>query len=177
MLFEIASCSDPRPHPQGRFYADSLSPSGTAMTPLRNRRRLARTALLCSFLVFAASITLTGCATTGSSTTAATERSGLTHGNVQLNLQKGITTQNDVLEVFGPPNIVTYDAAGQEVWTYQKNATIASSQSASSYGTIILFGGSSRTSGFEQSSRTMTLIIKFDQDKRVSDFRSRTTSF
>jgi len=96
---------------------------------------------------------------------------------VQLNLQKGITTQNDVLEVFGPPNIVTRDSAGQEVWTYQRHARIASSESTRSYGTIILFGGSSRTSGFEQSSRTMTLIIKFDDEKRVSDFRSRTTSF
>ncbi|WP_018234422.1 hypothetical protein [Thioalkalivibrio thiocyanodenitrificans] len=119
----------------------------------------------------------TGCATTGTPSSEPTSASGMTHGNVQLNLRKGETTQAEVLEVFGAPNIATYDAEGQEVWTYQRHATVTSSQSTSSYGTIILFGGSSRTSGFEQSSRTMTLIIKFDEDKKVSDFRSRTSSF
>jgi hypothetical protein len=36
--------------------------------------------------------------------------------------------------------------------------------------------GSSKSKG-SQSSRTMTLIIKFGPDKRVSDFKSRSSSF
>jgi outer membrane protein assembly factor BamE (lipoprotein component of BamABCDE complex) len=130
-----------------------------------------------AIVIMVGMVVFSGCATTGTAASNQTNASGLTHGNVQLTLKKGETTQNEVLEVFGPPNIVTYDADGQEVWTYQRHATVSSSQSSSAYGTIILIGGSSRTSGFEQSSRTMTLIIKFDEDKKVSDFRSRASTF
>lgn len=103
--------------------------------------------------------------------------SPLTHGNVQMTLKNGITTQNEVLEAFGPPNIMTLDGSGNEVWTYHKQATVTKAESANTYGTIILFGGSGGTSGFEQSSRTMTLIIKFDKDKKVMDFKSMATNF
>jgi hypothetical protein len=41
----------------------------------------------------------------------------------------------------------------------------------------VLVGGGARTAGFEQSSRTITLIIKFDKNKVVSDFRSRASNF
>ena len=109
-----------------------------------------------------------------------TEANRLTSGQVQLTLKKGVTTQTDVLEAFGAPNLVTINSDEEEVWVYQKNATVANASSSSSYGTIILFGGSSRTSGLEQSSRTMTLIVKFRNEKGVkvvSSFASRTSSF
>ena len=109
-----------------------------------------------------------------------TERNRLTSGQVQLTLKKNVTTQSEVLEAFGAPNLVTLNSEGEDVWTYQKNATVAKATSSSAYGTIILFGGSSKTAGFEQSSRTMTLIIKFrDKDgvKVVSSFASRASSF
>lgn len=104
----------------------------------------------------------------------------LTTGQVQITLKNDVTTQTEVLEAFGAPNLVSLNGDGEEVWTYQKNATVAASNSSSAYGTIILFGASTKTSGFEQSSRTMTLIIKFKQIggiKRVSDFSSRSSSF
>lgn len=104
----------------------------------------------------------------------------LTTGQVQLTLQKDVTTQDQVLETFGSPNLVTLNSEGEEVWTYQRNATVSNATSSSVYGTVILFGGSTRTSGLEQSSRTMTLIIKFkmiDGLKRVSGFSSRSSSF
>jgi hypothetical protein len=104
----------------------------------------------------------------------------LTTGQVQITLRKDTTTQPEVLEAFGAPNLVSLTSDGIEVWTYQRNATVAASSSSSVYGTIILFGASSRTAGFEQSSRTMTLIIKFKETggiKRVSDFSSRSSSF
>lgn len=101
----------------------------------------------------------------------------LTHGNVQLNVRVGETTQVEILEVFGAPNITTIDGEGQEVWTYQRHATVAQASASSNYWTILLLGGSNQASGFEQSSRTMTLIIKFDENNVVSDFRSRASSF
>lgn len=103
--------------------------------------------------------------------------SELTQGNVQLNLQVGSTTKAQVLEKFGSPNITTRDGAGQEVWSYQRMATVSQSSSSSSYWTIFLTGQSKSADGFSQSSRTMTLIIKFDKNDVVSDFRSRTSDF
>jgi len=106
-----------------------------------------------------------------------TRNSALTHGNVKMNLKVGETTQAEVLEVFGAPNITTIDASGREVWTYQRHATVAQSSSGKNYWTIFLAGGSQSASGFEQSSRTITLIIKFDENDIVSDFRSRSSDF
>lgn len=106
-----------------------------------------------------------------------TRNSELTHGNVQLNLKVGETTQTQVLEVFGAPNITSIDGSGQEVWTYQRAATVAQSASSSGYWTILLAGGGRSSSGFEQTQRTITLLIKFDAAKVVSDFRSRSSEF
>lgn len=106
--------------------------------------------------------------------------SNLTAGQVSLTLKKNVTTQAEVVETFGAPNIVTANGDGDEIWTYQKNATVSNGSSSSGYATIILAGTSSSSSGFEQSSRTMTLIIKFKEVKGVkvvSDFSSRTSSF
>ena len=97
---------------------------------------------------------------------------GITHGTVQLHLKKGVITQTQVLEQFGSPNIATTDG-DLEVWTYQKHGV--TSKSAGVGGTLLLV--SAATSGFSQSSRSMTLIIKFDQSKRVVDFNSRYSSF
>ncbi|UVO52114.1 hypothetical protein M0208_16940 [Sphingomonas sp. SUN019] len=103
--------------------------------------------------------------------------SALTQGNVQLNLQVGQTSKAEVLEKFGSPNITTRDGAGQEVWSYQRMATVSQSSSSSSYWTILLTGGGRSADGFSQTSRTMTLIIKFDKSDVVADFRSRTSDF
>lgn len=99
--------------------------------------------------------------------------SEMTQGNVQMHLVKGETTKAQVLELFGAPNLTTRDGAGLEVWTYERSAREAKSNQA--YWTVILAGSSN--SGFEESSRNMILIIKFDAKDVVSDFNSRTSSF
>ena len=128
-------------------------------------------------LVLVAASTLAGCATNATNMESTAPNSPFTHGNVQLTLKNGVTTQAEVLEKFGAPNVATIDSEGNEVWTYQKNATVSKANVNSAYGTVILFGGSSTSSGFEQSSRTMTMILKFDASKKIIDFRSMTTSF
>jgi hypothetical protein len=55
--------------------------------------------------------------------------------------------------------------------------TVAQSSQNSNYWTILFAGGSNNATGFSQSTRTMTLIIKFDAKDVVSDFRSRTSDF
>ena len=126
--------------------------------------------------VLISGVALAGCVQTQTKPVT-TRNSELTHGNVQMNIKKGDTTQAQILETFGAPNITTVDASGREVWTYQRMASVAQASSSSNYWTVILAGGSHSAAGFEQSQRTMSLIIKFDDRKIVSDFRSRSSEF
>lgn len=124
----------------------------------------------------AAMMAVAGCATP-SAGPVDQRNSALTQGNVQLNLRVGETTKAEVLEKFGSPNITTRDASGSEVWSYQRHATVSQSSSSSNFWTILLVGAGSSASGFSQSTRTMTLIIKFNETDIVSDFRSRSSDF
>ncbi len=111
--------------------------------------------------------------------------STLTQGNVQMNLIVGQTTKAAVLETFGAPNVTTRRGDETEVWTYQRSARVAQSASQSGLWTIILTGSraagggslGSSSSGLETSSRMITLIIDFDANDVVSDFRSRESNF
>jgi outer membrane protein assembly factor BamE (lipoprotein component of BamABCDE complex) len=118
---------------------------------------------------------LTGCVTAPEPLTK--KNSDLTQGMVQMKLEVGATTKAEVLETFGAPNITTRDGKGDEVWTYQRQALATQSSSQSGYWTIILAGKSSKASGFETSSRMITLIIKFDNKDVVTDFKSRESNF
>lgn len=123
-----------------------------------------------------------GCAMLSSCATSAPapvdqRNSALTSGNVSMNLKVGETTQAQVLEVFGAPNIVTMDGARNTVWSYQRHATVSQASGSSNYWTIVLTGGSNQAAGFSTTQRTITLIIKFDDKNVVSDFRSRSSDF
>ncbi|HKT84950.1 MAG TPA: hypothetical protein VJQ77_02560 [Novosphingobium sp.] len=119
----------------------------------------------------------------------AQESNTLTHGMVQMTLQVGHTSQADVLEAFGAPNITTVDAQGSEMWVYDRHATVTSNNSGGFSIGLGVGGGGDGVGGLgglgfgkkksksETSSRTMTLIIKFNSAKIVSDFRSRSSSF
>lgn len=105
------------------------------------------------------------------------QNSQLTQGNVQLSIQVGSTSKAEILESFGAPNVTTRDGSGKEVWSYQRSAQVAESSSRSGYWTILIAGGSGQNSGFQTSSRMITLIIKFDEKDVVTDFSSRTSNF
>lgn len=130
--------------------------------------------ILIAFSLFC-TLSVSGCVSNPQPVT--DRNSELTHGNVQMNLIVGQTTKSDVIDNFGSPNITTRDGAGREVWTYQRAAQVSQSSSQSGYWTIIFAGKSSRAGGFESSSRMITLIIKFNENDVVSDFRSRTSNF
>jgi outer membrane protein assembly factor BamE (lipoprotein component of BamABCDE complex) len=101
----------------------------------------------------------------------------LTHGQVQLTVKVGETTQTQVLEAFGSPNITSIDGSGQEVWVFERHSTVSTSSSQGSYGTLGLVGASKSKKKSEVSTRQTTLIIKFNEKKIVSDFKSRSSSF
>lgn len=89
-------------------------------------------------------------------------------GMVQKNLKKGLS-QAEVIEFMGSPNIVSTDEDGREVWVYDK----ISSESSFSGGNYPLF-----TSGaFSTSQKTTTVIVKFNNSKKVRDFAYHSSKF
>ena len=135
-----------------------------------------RAAILC-MCIAGAGILLPACSSTSRTPAAQDDPNTLTHGAVQLTIKTGQTTQQEILEAFGAPNITTLDASGREVWTYRRHATVTRGSGSDSYFNVLIFGTSRQGAEQSTSSRTMTLIIKFDENKVVNDFRSMSSSF
>lgn len=83
----------------------------------------------------------------------------------------------DVIQILGSPNIITTDDKRREAWVYDKISTERTEASRSSYGTLILIGGSSKDAQSSTRQRTLTIIIKFDEQKMVRDFSYNYTQF
>ena len=126
-------------------------------------------------VLLASLILLPGCASMLQPVT--TTNSNLTQGNVEMNLRSGSTTKAEVLEKFGSPNVVTRDGQGKEVWTYQRAMQASQRDAVSGFWTLFLVGQSRHQGGFENTSRMITLIIKFNSHDIVEDFNSRTSNF
>jgi outer membrane protein assembly factor BamE (lipoprotein component of BamABCDE complex) len=100
----------------------------------------------------------------------------MTVGTVQKEIKVGMSGA-DVAGVLGSPNIVTTDDARREVWVYDKMST-TSAYSRSEGGIGILVLGFSSSSGAKSTSqRTLTVIIKFDDNKKVRDYAYHSSSF
>jgi outer membrane protein assembly factor BamE (lipoprotein component of BamABCDE complex) len=94
-----------------------------------------------------------------------TNSNDLTLGTVQSKIYKG-QSQSAVMDVLGSPNIVTKDTQGREEWTYDRISTEKNSGSEGFW--FLLFGKSNASSS--SSSKSLTVIIKFDENKNVLDF-------
>jgi outer membrane protein assembly factor BamE (lipoprotein component of BamABCDE complex) len=116
---------------------------------------------------------LSGCASS-SSNIKPSDR--VTVGKVQREIRVGMPSAQ-VIEVLGSPNIVSTDENRMEVWVYDKIATDVS-YSNTNGGVWLILGGISRSSAAASTSqRTLTIVIKFDADKKVRDFAYHSSSF
>lgn len=100
----------------------------------------------------------------------------LTVGKVQGEIKTGMSAAQ-VAEILGSPNIVTTDDKRREVWIYDKVSTDRVNTSSSSYGTLIILGANSKDSSSSSRQRTLTIIIKYDEEKKVRDFAYNSTQF
>ena len=118
---------------------------------------------------------LAGCASSSYQRKDVQDDSGdkVTVGTVQKEIKKGMSGA-EVAAALGSPNIVSTDEQGREVWIYDKIATDRV-YSKSDAGIGFLTSGSSGASSTSQ--RTLTVIIKYDQDKRVREFAYHQTKF
>ena len=92
----------------------------------------------------------------------------LTVGTVQREIKVGMDA-GTVAEVLGSPNIVTTDADGNEKWIYDKVSSDRVVESGSFGGGIIIFGGSKSKAASSSRQRTLTIVIKFDENDLVRD--------
>jgi hypothetical protein len=94
------------------------------------------------------------------------------------------------VRLFGPPNITTVNASGEEVWVYDRISN-TSQQNDSSEARFNAFFGLKATGDKEAtananatsaqtstlSTRTLTVIVNFDSTKKVKDYSARATQF
>ena len=125
------------------------------------------------------------------------QKSNLTAGMVKKYVKVGEASQTDLIAVFGAPNIITRDKDGNEVWTYDRQSMASASEVAEwnasgnvgaiaggMVGNTAVGGGAgvggssgkSSTAG-QISSATFTLMIKFDENDLVQDYRMMATQF
>lgn len=125
------------------------------------------------------------------------QKSNLTAGMVKKHVKIGEATQTDLLAVFGAPNIITRDRDGNEVWTYDRQSMASASEIAAwnaagsvtgagaalwgnspvgGMATVGGSGGKSSNAG-QVSSATFTLMISFDSNDVVKDYRMMATQF
>ncbi len=100
----------------------------------------------------------------------------LTVGTVQKEIKKGMSGA-EVAAALGSPNIVSTDEKGREVWIYDKISTDRVHSESSGYATLILLGYSGSAGSSSTSQKTITIIIKFDENHKVRDFAYHTSRF
>jgi len=108
----------------------------------------------------------------------------ITPGAAKKHIQPGTTTQAEVVEIFGTPNIITRKHGG-EMWVYDK---VSSRQTSAAFG-IGGLGGGAGSGGFgggglaggvgssERSETTVMLIVYFDENDTVRDYKISQTKF
>jgi len=120
-------------------------------------------------LAVAGALMATGCSASyhAEKTQGAMQGDRVTVGTVQKEIKKGMSG-SEVAAVLGSPNIVSTDESGWEVWVYDKiSSDVVYSQSS------FIIGVGSKSA----SQRTLTIIIKFDDQKKVRDFAYHTSRF
>jgi outer membrane protein assembly factor BamE (lipoprotein component of BamABCDE complex) len=114
----------------------------------------------------------------------------MTLGVVQKEIRVGMS-QADVAEALGSPNIVTKDSRGNESWIYDKIATEVSYSrdsggiSGGTAGAVgswsLLFGSKANYSkeggAMSQTQKTLTVVIKFDENSLVKTLSYHTSKF
>jgi hypothetical protein len=83
----------------------------------------------------------------------------------------------DVITALGSPNVVTSDELRRENWVYDKISTDTVESRSSGGASILILGAGSDAGARSTTQRTLTIVIKFDENKLVRDFAYRQSSF
>lgn len=127
-------------------------------------------------------LVLMGCSSSSNKQpTIPVQKSNLTVGMIKTKIVEGKTTQTEVIELFGAPNLITRNGQGNEVWTYNKSAFESSSNSSNiDWGLILLLGGVVRSESSvvsRGSTSSLDFIITFNKDGIVEKYGLISTSY
>lgn len=100
----------------------------------------------------------------------------MTVAKAQTEIKIGMPS-SAVIEALGSPNMVTTDSERRETWVYDKVSTNVQSSSSASGVWLLLFSAGSKDRQTSSNQRTLTIIVKFDNNGFVRDFAYRTSSF
>ena len=125
-------------------------------------------------LIFA-SIGLTSCQAGKFYDDAYSSDKQMTVGLVQKELHKGMG-QDEVATSIGSPNIVTQDKDGKDTWIYDKIATQVRTSGTEGF---LLFcqRGADSVARKDVSQQTLTVVVKFDDAKRVDAISYHSSKF
>lgn len=108
------------------------------------------------------------------------QKSNLTVGMIKTKIIEKKTTQTEILELFGSPNMVTANSKGQEIWTYNKSAYQESSASMGGGAVGLagaLFGVGGSVASSSASTQSMDLIITFTKNGVVDTYKLLQTAY
>ncbi len=97
------------------------------------------------------------------------EKSNLTFGIVKSKIIKNETTQDEIIKLFGSPNIITKNKSNNEVWSYNKMSVQQKTGN-----TDYFFGQKASQSSSNQS---FDLIITYNDNNVVIDYSVISTTF
>ena len=105
-----------------------------------------------------------------------TQENEMTLGQVQKEIHKGMSGA-EVAEALGSPNQVTKDESDDETWIYDKIATEVTYDQSSGGWFLILGGESYRSGAVSSKQKTLTVVIKFDVNKKVKAFSYHSSQY
>ena len=137
-----------------------------------------KTVLIVSFIALSSASALVGCksAEDNRRELTSTREREITAGIVKKEIYKGMSGA-EVAEALGSPNITTRDEDGQETWVYDKIAQEASYSESQNSLFLILGGFSNQTGAASTTQRTLTVVIKFDDQDKVVGYSYHQSKF
>ncbi len=129
---------------------------------------------LTTLLIFSALLPLSACQPNPPKPPPASDT--LTVGTVQKEIRVGMSG-SDVVAALGSPNMVTTDDQRRETWVYDKVATESVTSSSNAWVFAVIVGGKGSTETSSTTQRTLTIIIKFDEQGKVRDFAYHSSKF
>lgn len=100
-----------------------------------------------------------------------TQKSNLNIGTVKKGIVENKTTQTEILEMFGSPNLITTSSEGDEVWSYNKSSYDGNASSKSSGFWLLLASSSTSSVVSSSSTSSLDLIIKFNKNETVKEYK------
>ena len=117
------------------------------------------------------------------------QETSVSYGAIKKYLKIGVTTQADILKLFGSPNNMTKSSSGNEIWVYDKVRTEVSTTAEKGTAGGMVGGGigigpggvgvaaggskSKSTTNLISTTNTLTVIMEFNEENILIDYSAR----